>query len=79
MRTGETLSEWGRIDPGERARRTDAVWADERVHRLPKGWRNLLIEEHQKMHATAGRLLLPGDVMTSAGRDNRQRADLFNG
>ena len=55
MRTGETLSEWGRIDPGERARRTDAVWADERVHRLPKGWRNLLIEEHQKMHATAGR------------------------
>ncbi len=55
MLDGETFGQWCQVDSGERARRADAVWADQCVHRLPTGWRTHLIEEHRRAYATHGR------------------------
>lgn len=55
MRAGETFGAWRHIDGDERARRQDQVWSDERVHKLPRGWRRLLLAEYAKHYADDGR------------------------
>lgn len=55
MRAGETLGAWRRIDGDERARRADAVWSDERVQKLPRGWRRLLLGQYSRKYSLEGR------------------------